>query len=157
MTVHGGSLSSTSSPALVSYLFEDGHSDRCEVFHRVLTWFSCFLIMWAHLSMCRWVICLPEVRITFVFCAFLPPTIRNVVESEYLSKLKKLVSHTFRKLMLYFLGSSAASAAVLESDKPGELPTDMPAGGGEAGDHGHAGGPVWHCWGHPGGQCGHPF
>ena len=35
--------------------------------------------------------------------------------------------------MLYFLGSSAASAAVLESDKPGELPTDMPAGGGEAG------------------------
>ena len=110
-----------------------------------------------HLSMCRWVICLPAVRITFVLCAFLPPTIRNVVESEYLSKLKKLVSHTFRKLMLYFLGSSASSAAVLESDKPGELPTDMPAGGGETGDHGHAGGPVWHCWGHPGGQCGHPF
>lgn len=51
----------------------------------------------------------------------------------------------FRKPMLYFLGSSATSAAVLESDKPGELPTDMPAGGGEAGDHGHAGGPVRHC------------
>lgn len=80
-----------------------------------------------------------------MFSALLPPTIRNVMESEYLSKLKKLGSHMFRKPMLYFLGSSATSAAVLESDKPGELPTDMPAGGGEAGDHGHAGGPVRHC------------
>lgn len=48
-------------------------------------------------------ICLPEVRIPFkvglvtcgsgiffVFCAFLPPTIRNVLESKYLPKLKKL-------------------------------------------------------------------
>lgn len=55
------------------------------------------------------------------------------------------------------IGSSATTAAVLKSDKSRELPADVSAGGGQTGNHGHAGGPVWHCRGYPNWQCSNPF
>lgn len=68
----------------------------------------------------------------------------------------KLLEKLLENSCFPFIGSSATSAAVLKSDKSRKFSADVPARGGQAGDHCHTGGPLWHCWGYPDRQRSNP-
>lgn len=83
-------------------------------------------------------------------------TVRNVLESVYpslgnkIEEIKKVCKSAFQKNPCFvFVGSSATAAAILKSDKSGKLSAAVPAGRGQAGNHCHSRGSVWHCRGHP--------